>query len=53
MKKQSAKADDGKIFFGGRIPIDLRDKLQRKAKRERRSMVCAFEVILSQALSKE
>lgn len=52
-KISSRPLADGKIFIGTRVPKELRDKLNRRAKRERRSMACEMELILTHTLAKD
>lgn len=42
-----------RCYIGARIPADVKDKLDRKSKRERRSLSATIELILIQAASLE
>lgn len=42
-----------RCYIGARIPLDVKDKLDRKSKRERRSLSATIELILIQAAALE
>lgn len=53
MKKPSKIQDSETCYIGARVPKHVKDKLEAKRKRERRSLSATVEIILTQAVSTE
>lgn len=52
-KANKATKESGRAFLSARIPVPVKEKLERKADRERRSVSAVVELILTQATANE
>lgn len=52
-KKTDSDSNGERVYVGSRVPLELKEKLQRRAKRERRSEAAIIEMLLSKELVAE
>lgn len=53
MRNKKQKPQNGKVYIGARVPLDLQARLERRAKREHRSAAAIIELLLTKELAME
>lgn len=51
--KNTKPSNDGRTYIGAKVPLELKARLERRAKRERRSVAAIIELTLTRELATE